>query len=154
MSNPDSILKTARERGERNGLSYAGAVTPREAFELVAALPSARIVDVRTDAERDWIGRVAIPEAQHLWAQWNLYPGGVRNPEFLRQLSEAAAPDDTLLFLCRSGVRSRHAATQATEHGYARCFDILEGFEGDKDAAGHRKTVNGWCYAGLPWLGA
>lgn len=154
VSTADSILNTARQRGERNGLPYAGAVTPREAFELLAALPNARLVDVRTNAERDWIGRVTLPETQHLWVQWNLYPGAVRNPEFLQQLSDAAAAGDTLLFLCRSGVRSRHAATLATENGYANCFDILEGFEGDKDAAGHRKTVNGWCHAGLPWLGA
>ncbi|MBS0308622.1 MAG: rhodanese-like domain-containing protein, partial [Proteobacteria bacterium] len=53
-----------------------------------------------------------------------------------------------------SGVRSRHAAKLATENGYTHCFDVLEGFEGDKDAEGHRKTVNGWCKAGLPWVGA
>ena len=65
-----------------------------------------------------------------------------------------AGKDDVLLFLCRSGVRSRHAATLATQHGYANSYDILEGFEGDKDAEGHRKTVGGWCKAGLPWVGA
>jgi hypothetical protein len=42
----------------------------------------------------------------------------------------------------------------ATENGYRNAFDILEGFEGDKDADGHRKTVGGWCKAGLPWIGA
>ncbi len=46
------------------------------------------------------------------------------------------------------------AYTCATEHGYVNCFDILEGFEGDKDADGHRKQIGGWCKAGLPWLGA
>jgi len=51
-------------------------------------------------------------------------------------------------------VRSRHAARVATELGYPNAFDILEGFEGDRDAEGHRKTVGGWCKAGLPWSGA
>ena len=76
------------------------------------------------------------------------------NPDFVLQLEAQAAKDDVLLFLCRSGVRSRHAATLATQHGFANCYDILEGFEGDKDGAGHRKTVGGWCHAGLPWVGA
>ena len=116
--------------------------------------PNVKIVDVRTDAERDWVGRVLVAQPQHIAVQWNLYPGGTPNPDFLAQLQQAANKDTVLLFLCRSGVRSRHAAKLATQHGYANCFDILEGFEGDKNAEGHRKTVNGWCHAGLPWVGA
>jgi hypothetical protein len=42
----------------------------------------------------------------------------------------------------------------ATELGYKNAFDILEGFEGDRDNEGHRKTLGGWCKAGLPWVGA
>jgi rhodanese-related sulfurtransferase len=86
--------------------------------------------------------------------QWSLYPGGAPNPDFAAQLQGVAAPDDVVLFLCRSGVRSRHAARTATELGYKNAFDILEGFEGDRDPDGHRKTVGGWCKAGLPWIGA
>lgn len=150
----NQILSTARQRGQERQLSYAGAVTPQEAYTLLRQDPAAKLVDVRTNAERDWVGRVAIPDPQHAAVQWNLYPAGTPNPEFLKQLEQVAGKDDVLLFLCRSGVRSRHAAKLATEHGYANCFDILEGFEGDKDADGHRKTVGGWCKAGLPWLGA
>ena len=111
-------------------------------------------MDVRTNAERDWVGRVAIPDAQHAAVQWATYPGGVPNPEFGAQLEKVARKDEVLLFLCRSGVRSRHSARVATEHGFAQSYDILEGFEGDKDAEGHRKTIGGWCKAGLPWIGA
>lgn len=148
------ILATARQRGLEKQMPYAGAVTPAEAFALLQSDPKVKLVDVRTHAERDWVGRVAIPEVQHAAVEWNTYPGGRPNPDFLAQLAQVAATDNVLLFLCRSGVRSRHAATLATEHGYANCFDILEGFEGDKDAQGHRKTVSGWCKADLPWLGA
>ena len=148
------ILSAARQRGAEKQLPYAGAVTPTEAYALLQQNPDILIVDVRTNAERDWVGRVAIPEPQHAAVQWNTYPGGTPNPNFLDELSRAAPKDKVLLFLCRSGVRSRHAAKLATEHGYANCFDILEGFEGDKDAEGHRKTVSGWCKAGLPWIGA
>ncbi len=151
MSTND-ILERARERG--NGLPYAGAVTPREAHELLQGNPAARLIDVRTNAERDWVGRVAIADAQHGAVQWSTYPGGVPNPDFIEQLAAVAGKDDVLLFLCRSGVRSRHAARLATENGFANSFDILEGFEGDKDGEGHRKSVGGWCKAGLPWVGA
>ena len=148
----ENILELARQRGE--GQPYAGAVTPQEAFELLRQDPKVKLVDVRTNAERDWVGRVAIPEPQHLAVQWATYPGGAPNPEFGAQLEQVARKDEVLLFLCRSGVRSRHSARVATENGFAESYDILEGFEGDRDAEGHRKTVGGWCKAGLPWVGA
>ncbi|MCU6432565.1 rhodanese-like domain-containing protein [Undibacterium sp. Jales W-56] len=149
------LIAIARQRAQESGLPYAGAVTPEEAFSLLQNDAGVVLVDVRTNAERDWVGRVALPEAQHKAVQWNLYPGGAPNPGFLSEL-QAAAPDTAtiLLFLCRSGVRSRHAAKLATENGYSACFDILEGFEGDRDAAGHRKSTGGWCQKNLPWIGA
>ena len=152
MSSTDEILNKARERAP--GQPYAGAVTPQEAFALLQSDPRVKLVDVRTNAERDWIGRPAIPEAQHGAVQWTLYPGGAPNPDFATQLQQTADKEDVVLFLCRSGVRSRHAARVATELGYTDAFDILEGFEGDRDGEGHRKTVGGWCKAGLPWIGA
>jgi rhodanese-related sulfurtransferase len=152
MSPTAEILAAARARAP--GQPYAGAVTPQEAFALVQLDTKVKLVDVRTNAERDWIGRPALPEGQQGAVQWSLYPGGAQNPDFAAQLQASADRDDVVLFLCRSGVRSRHAARTATELGYANAFDILEGFEGDRDAEGHRKTVGGWCKAGLPWIGA
>ena len=152
MNNTDQILAAARLRAP--GEQYAGAVTPSEAFELLRADPRVKLVDVRTNAERDWVGRVAVPEAQQVAVQWVTYPGGAPNPDFAAQLKRVAGSDEVLLFLCRSGVRSRHGARTAAELGYENAFDILEGFEGDRDAEGHRKTVTGWCKAGLPWIGA
>ncbi|MEH6435124.1 rhodanese-like domain-containing protein [Massilia sp. DD77] len=149
---PEQILAAARQRAP--GQPYAGAVTPEEAYALLQADPKVKLVDVRTNAERDWVGRVAIPDAQHAAVQWATYPGGVPNPDFGAQLEKVARKDEVLLFLCRSGVRSRHSARVATEHGFAQSYDILEGFEGDKDAEGHRKTLGGWCRKGLPWVGA
>lgn len=154
MATSSELLTTARQRGQNDQLPYAGAVTPSEAFTLLEAEPAVMLVDVRTNAERDWVGRVAIQNAQHAAVQWSQYPGGVQNPEFLAQLAQIAEKGTPLLFLCRSGVRSQHAAKLAAEHGYSNCFNILEGFEGDKDDKGHRKNINGWCKAGLPWMGA
>ncbi|MDY7546972.1 rhodanese-like domain-containing protein [Glaciimonas sp. CA11.2] len=154
MPGTAKLLEIGRTRGQAGNLPYAGAFTPAETYALLTASPDTILVDVRTNAERDWIGRVTINEKQHAAVQWTQYPGGTPNPDFLNQLALFANKQTTLVFLCRSGVRSRHAATLATENGYVACFDILEGFEGDKDAAGHRKTVGGWCKADLPWMGA
>lgn len=154
MTTSKDLLTTAQQRANSNQLPYAGAVTPQEAFALLQDDARVKLVDVRTRAERDWVGQVAIPAEQHLAVQWNLYPEGQPNPQFLEQLAAVADRQTILLFLCRSGVRSRHAAKLASEHGYPNCYDILEGFEGNKDAQGHRKTVEGWCKAGLPWNGA
>jgi rhodanese-related sulfurtransferase len=151
MTPTDQLIAAARARAA--ALPYAGAVTPREAYELLQQAPAARLVDVRTNAERYWVGQAALPPGQHAAVEWNSWPSGVANPQFIEQLCAVAAKDDVLLFLCRSGVRSRHAATLATQHGFSNAFDILEGFEGDKDAEGHRKNVGGWCKAGLPWIG-
>lgn len=154
MNQVQEILAAARARGQDQQWPYAGAVTVQEAYTLLQQDASIKLIDVRTSAERDWVGKVAIDDAQHGACQWSTYPGGVPNPDFMAQLQSQAKPDQVLLFLCRSGVRSRHAAKLATESGYPQCFDILQGFEGDKDSHGHRKTVGGWCHAGLPWQGA
>ncbi len=53
--------------------------------------------------------------------------------------------------LCRSGVRSHHAAIALTQAGYANAYNVLQGFEGDKDPSGQRNRLGGWRAAGLPW---
>jgi rhodanese-related sulfurtransferase len=150
-----NILKNAQQLGKDQGLPYTGAITPEEAWALLQADQNILLVDVRTNAERDWVGRAHIPETQHCAVQWSMYPGGTPNPNFMAELATAVPnKGTTILFLCRSGVRSRHGAKLATEHGYTQCYDILQGFEGDKDVHGHRKTIGGWCSADLPWVGA
>jgi len=109
---------------------------------------------VRTRAELDWVGRPAIDGAQYAHIEWIRYPGSVPNAEFIEQLRQVATPDTPVLFLCRSAARSKLAAVAAQKAGFTQAFDLLEGFEGDKDGQGHRKTVAGWCFRGLPWIGA
>ncbi len=147
MGKLTEILTLAQQRGQALGLPYAGALTPQEAFDLLRLAPGARLVDVRTRAEWDWVGRV--PGAVEI--EWNQYPGGVRNPHFLAELNRQVEPGVPVLFLCRSGARSDGAARLATEAGYGDCYNILEGFEGDKDANGRRNTTGGWRHSGLPW---
>ena len=152
MTTAQDILTRAAQRALEQKLPYAGALPPGEAYALLQSAPGAVLVDVRTQAEWYWVGRV--PGA--VMIEWTVYPGGARNPDFLRQL-QAAVPltQAPLMFLCRSGHRSghrsHHAAALATEVGYRNCFNVLEGFEGDRDAQGHRNSVNGWRVARLPW---
>jgi rhodanese-related sulfurtransferase len=153
MTTADQLLATARDRRHGSALPYAGALSPVEAWELLRVHPGARLIDVRTNAERHWVGQVALPPGQHMAVEWTSWPSGMVNPQFIEQLATIAAKDDVLLFLCRSAARSKHAAKMATEHGFTNAYDILEGFEGAKDAEGHRKNVEGWCFAGLPWIG-
>lgn len=134
--------------------AYAGDATPREAWSWLRAEPDTVLVDVRTDAEFNYVGRPDLSSIGKDVAlvMWVTFPDGARNPDFIAQIKAAGfAPDQKILFLCRSGVRSRHAAAAMSDAGFPNCFNVLEGFEGDKDAAGHRGTVGGWKAAGLPW---
>jgi rhodanese-related sulfurtransferase len=144
----DAILAAAQERGGELELPYYGAIQPREAQGLLAAFPNARLIDVRTRPEWEYVGHVP----GSILIEWNTYPAG-RNPRFLEELRAAATdPDAPLLFLCRSGQRSDSAARAAAAAGYRMAFNVLEGFEGPKDPEGHRSTLSGWRKAGLPWV--
>lgn len=143
-----AILDRARQRAADNNLPYAGALTPPEAQQVLLGMPEAKLVDVRTQAEWQFVGTV--PNAVQL--EWKRFPGMTPNPEFIGQLQSVADPDATLLFMCRSGARSHDAATAAAAEGYAESYNVLEGFEGDKDASQHRGSVNGWQGHRLPWV--
>ena len=125
-------------------LGYAGDVTPEIAYEWMQS-GTAVLVDVRTEAELAWVGfvpgAVAVP-----WKQW---PGMAMNPAFDDGV-RAAAKGKKVVLLCRSGVRSIAAAQRATELGL-EAYNILEGFEGDANEAGHRGVTGGWRQRGLPW---
>lgn len=147
MGRLSEILQLARARAEDQRLAYAGALTPQEAHEIWRLAPGARLVDVRTRAEWVWVGRV--PGAVEI--EWQGWPEGQTNPNFLAQLRQQVDREALVLFLCRSGVRSHHAAALAAANGWNECYNVLEGFEGDKDAVGRRGNVGGWRRAGLPW---
>jgi sulfur dioxygenase len=124
---------------------YAGDVAPDLAFTWWQQ-GDAVLVDVRSDAEREWVG--FIPGAARVaWKQW---PGMALNPAFDDALKAAVPPGKKALLLCRSGVRSIAAAKRATELGI-EAYNILEGFEGDPDEHGQRGRIGGWRMRGLPW---
>lgn len=140
--------------------SDVGEMTPDEAWNKLKSDETARLIDVRTRAE--W-GFVGVPDVQELeqtpvFIEWSTYPDMSVNPTFVAEVEDAIGSENPgpLLFLCRSGVRSLNAATAVTEY-FAQagksvtCVNVLEGFEGDVDASGHRGSQNGWKARGLAW---
>lgn len=141
-----SVLDRARDTARTAGLPYAGGVLPAEAWALVQA-GDAVLVDVRSGEERKFVGQV--PGSLHV--AWATGTALTRNPRFTRELEAKARKDEVVLLLCRSGKRSALAAEAATKAGFQHVFNVLEGFEGEIDANGHRGTADGWRYRGLPW---
>ncbi|MGB4811718.1 MAG: rhodanese-like domain-containing protein [Methylophilaceae bacterium] len=143
----EKILLQAQQRALQNQLPYAGALTPQEAFDVLQNNPTAVLVDVRSRAELELVGRV--PQAKHI--EWAFYPGMVANPDFANQLQAQIEDDLTVIFICRTGGRSHNAAVLAKQLGYDHAYNLLEGFEGDTNELRQRMTMNGWRCAGLPW---
>ena len=135
-------------------MSYAGDVSPTEAWTALQQDPRAVLVDVRTHAEWSYVG---LPDLRSLGrdvvrVEWQRYPDGSINDRFVDELAAAGVErDQPLYFLCRSGVRSIAAAEAATGAGWTESYNVSEGFEGPHDPQHHRAGA-GWKVAGLPWV--
>ncbi|PZP51159.1 MAG: rhodanese, partial [Azospira oryzae] len=113
------ILERAQARARQMNLPYEGALTPEEAYQLMTSAPGAKLVDVRTRAELDWVGR--IPGAVEI--EWQSYPSMQLNPHFPAQLERQVDKASLVMFICRSGGRSHQAATLAKQLGYTQCYN-------------------------------
>jgi rhodanese-related sulfurtransferase len=130
---------------------HKGDVMPAAAYEQLMASENAYLIDVRTDAEWNFVGVPAVDRLLRL--SWQSYPTMERNGHFVEMVEEAGIPKDAEIFLiCRSGARSAAAANALTDAGFANCYNVAQGFEGDRDGEGHRGTIGGWKRAGLPWV--
>ena len=138
------------------GDAYAGDLVPAEAWQLLERDPTAVLIDVRTQPEWEYVG---VPNLESLgrravFVEWQTYPDKSMNPDFVDDVLGTGVPTDApLLLLCRSGVRSLHAAVALTQAGFKTCFNIADGFEGQLDPDQHRGAeCSGWKAAGLPWF--
>lgn len=133
---------------------YAGDLRPAEAWELLEKDPKAVLVDVRTMPEWGFVGvpRLDSIGKETICISWALFPDMARNEKFVEEVSaRGVGKDQPVLLLCRSGQRSRAAAIALTAAGFGPCYNVAEGFEGDRDDQQHRGSVGGWKVAGLPW---
>ncbi|MDH4216555.1 MAG: rhodanese-like domain-containing protein [Gallionella sp.] len=147
MGKITTILQSAQQRAREMSLPYEGALLPGEAYEILQSAPGAKLVDVRTRAEIDWVGKIG----GAVEVEWATYPGMRPNPHFMAQLEQQVEKEALVMFICRSAARSHSAAIAATQAGFNDCYNVLEGFEGDKNSKNHRNSLNGWRAAGLPW---
>lgn len=147
MTDIKNILEAAQKRAVDARWPYTGALTPHEAFDVLQDNPAAVLVDVRSQAELELVGRV--PQTTHI--EWAFYPGMVPNPKFAEQLQSQVDKGLTVIFMCRTGGRSHNAAVIAQQLGYDNVYNMLEGFEGEANSLKQRTLINGWKHAGLPW---
>ena len=129
-------------------------VPPGKTWDALQTDPKAQLVDVRTDAEWNFVGvpDLATVGKQAVLLQWQVYPSMQRNSAFEDQLKQAGfTPEHHIYFLCRSGVRSLAAAEAAQAAGFPHVYNVADGFEGPPDRAGHRGVAAGWKACGLPW---
>ena len=147
MGRITEILNVAQGRGSELKLPYEGALMPDEAYEIMRSAPGATLVDVRSRAELDFVGR--IPGAVEI--EFMTYPGMKINPNFMAAMEQQVDKEGLLMFICRNGGRSHSAAQVATQAGYLDCYNVLAGFEGDANAKKHRGVLNGWKALNLPW---
>ncbi|EHI12411.1 rhodanese-like domain-containing protein [Mycolicibacterium thermoresistibile] len=134
-------------------MSYAGDITPEQAWKLLSDDPAAVLVDVRTEAEWRFVG---VPDLtslgrRALFIEWVRQDGSL-NENFVEELTSSGCKPGSgpVVFLCRSGNRSIGAARAATAAGIEPSYNVLDGFEGDLDEHGHRGRT-GWKAVGLPW---
>jgi len=134
-------------------MPYAGDLTPRQAWDLLAENEDAVLLDVRTHEEWTQIG---VPDASTLgsaaaFVEWVGGPFRVPNPGFVEQAEAAGvAPGHPVVVICRSGARSAEAAEALTTAGLGPAYNVLEGFEGHPGPDGLRGH-SGWRAEGLPW---
>ncbi len=132
-------------------------LSPPEAGRLLASDENAVLIDVRSTLEYEYVGHP--PNALHVPLkeppEWETAPGFVARVRAAlgQRPANNAAPNEArpLLLLCRSGQRSALGAELLLEAGFSAVYNILEGFEGERDENGHRSTKNGWRFHGLPW---
>jgi rhodanese-related sulfurtransferase len=147
MPTLSEFLQRAQTRARHANLPYEGALTPLEADFIWQHAPGAKLVDVRSHAELELVG--FIPGA--ILLEWQTFPGWQLNPYFLPQLKQQVDKEALVMFICRSGGRSHQSAVLAHDAGYTEVYNVLEGFEGDKNALHRRGLLNGWKAAGLTW---
>lgn len=130
-----------------------------ETWERLENDPRTVLVDVRTRAEWAFVGVPDLTKLgkELLLVEWQTFPESRVAVDFVQRLNaqleaKGVAKTDEILFICRSGGRSRMAAEVMQAAGYGKCSNVAEGFEGPLDRERHRAHIGGWKFSGLPWV--
>ena len=133
---------------------YAGDITSIEAWKILKNDKSSLLIDVRSEAEWAYVGVADLVSINKEAAtiEWKSFPNMTINPNFVNQVQKICISPEVIIFsLCRSGQRSIATSRALTEAGFKNCYNVLEGFEGDKDNKEQRGQSGGWKFYGLPW---
>ena len=141
-------------KSENHKNEYINDITSKECFSKLSKVSNSYLVDVRTTPEWEFIG---VPDLSSInkkvmFISWQVYPKMKINSSFENRIDALnIKKNDKIFLICRSGKRSYDAAKFLSSVGYNYCYNITDGFEGDKDDLNHRSTINGWKYNNLPW---
>ncbi len=138
-------------------------VTSKQAYTLWKASPDeVKILDCRTPGEYIFVGHA--PMAHNVPLMFVQYRIDLRtqspvmqmNPSFMTEVKQRLSPSDTILVMCRSGVRSARATNMLAKAGFRKVYNVVDGFEGDtnkdkKSSHFGKRTVNGWKNSAVPW---
>ena len=157
-----STLHSSHQVPEEKLTSLGLYVTAQEAYEIWQAdQERIKLLDVRTFEEYVLIGHAQmamnVPLAFPTY-KWDVGKGNysvVANADFISHVQERFTPDDTILVMCRSGGRSAMAVNALAKAGFAKVYNIIDGFEGDKvddpESIYHGMRMrNGWKIS-VPW---
>ena len=129
-------------------------ITPKDAHQFLQDNPQAVLLDVRSSMEFEYIGHpigaVHVPLMEP--PTWQGDPDFIEKVNATIETARGTNPVSVpVLALCRSGKRSETAGSLLLAAGYTEVYNILEGFEGDRDEQKHRNTSGGWRFHNLPW---
>ncbi len=141
-----------------SGVVAIDDVGVKDVWERLKSDPAAVLVDVRTKAEWSFVG---LPDLSSIGkkpvlAEWQTFPDSRVDPQFAERVATAltesgVGKEAEIFFICRSGGRSKAAATVMASRGFSHCRNVADGFEGPLDPNRHRGNAGGWKAAGLPW---
>ena len=134
----------------------AKEINSTKAYSILQQSGNTVLIDVRSSMEYEYVGHpinaIHIPIKEP--PDWEIRTDFINN---VRSELEKKFPDIQnlsevhIILLCRSGKRSGQAAVMLESEGYKNIINIIDGFEGDKDANDHRSVINGWRFNKLPW---
>lgn len=140
-------------------------LTARDAAAALEVDPGLVLIDVRSQPEFAFVGHpdptdrnipfefidpafAAGPEAK----SYAMVPNAGFVAEVAALLAEQGLGREApILVICRSGSRSADAVDALAAAGFTNVWNVIEGFEGDRDPETGHRTEEGWRHEGLPW---
>ena len=140
-------------------MSFVGNITAKESFDELMSSADSVLVDVRSSRELsvDGVAFLENHPDRLLFCEWRSETPQNEKRKFLDDLLLRINFQVTsrLYFICRSGIRSREAASYVGNELFVTgvnviCLNISDGFEGNAYKMFGFGERNGWKAAGLP----